>query len=87
VLGFHRGGIQDVVKVLVSEEEGINLNFAPPKPCAYAIRCIHEDVAAGQGEQVAVRGGDTAGISRDFRHGEGERRESVGHFNPEKAKS
>ena len=87
MLGFDRRRVQDVVKVLVGEEKGIDTDALAGQPGGDAVGRVHKCSATGEANEVAVGGGDAAGVGGDFRHEDGERRERVGHFKPQKAKS
>jgi hypothetical protein len=87
VLRFDGGGIQDVVEMLVREQEHVHTQILLLQPVGDAVGRIHKHGASWKAKEMAVCGGDAAGVGGDFRHGDGERRERVGLFNTEKANS
>ena len=67
-LTFQRRSIHDVIKVLMREQEHIRLHTEPAQPVGGAFRRIDDERAAGEGEQVGVRGGDSARVDARLDH-------------------
>ena len=58
--GGDDGGILDVIKMLVGEQEGIHYNILRCQPGSHALRCVDGDGAAFVSDEPAVGLGDSA---------------------------